>query len=190
MNFHILYHSVFLSKDINEKVHFSDLRLTFIDFNIAVFKSLAQQTESNGDNFFSSESFEYPDCDLLVAWQIASLSGYVLKIVSLMCLFFLASNRWRYFESHLLSLFFGSFSKLFDKKCLNIFQLMYYICKTFVLTFMLPGSYSIGIPQIWRVLSSCLLLPLACKEIQSLCRAIHCFFGVLFNCSVFKIPLN
>lgn len=164
---------------------------------------------------------------------------------------------------------------------------MYYICKTFMLTFMLPGSYNIGITQIWRALSSCLLISLAlwhmttwhtfwstqgcwrmgnleahkkliflvkrkkwedflysvkffiflrvkasfkifhsylsrekllfttyiyiytrkyqiskqnlhlilccyipsntyaCKEIQSLCRAIHCFFSVLFNCSVF-----
>lgn len=67
MNFHILYHSVFASKDIKEKVCFSDLKLTYIAFNIEVFKSLAQQTESNGDNFFSSESFEYPDCDLSVA---------------------------------------------------------------------------------------------------------------------------
>lgn len=78
-----------MSKDRNEKVCYSDLRLLYLNHfkSSRVLKHLVQQAESNGDHLFSSESFEYPDCDLHVAWQIASLSSYMLKIAWLMCLF-------------------------------------------------------------------------------------------------------
>lgn len=56
-----------MSKDINEKVHYRDLRLAYTHFKYSTaLKSLIQQAESNGDHLFSSDSFEYPGCDLLV----------------------------------------------------------------------------------------------------------------------------